>query len=92
MIPSSHRFTFRSRVFAFTETGKARAIGPPSTLLAPSGSRSSCAARAIALYRSYPAKSSSPASPVSATVTSLRVSRDTYHVGNAELSANGSSN
>ena len=81
-IPSSIRRTLRSRVLAFTETGKARASGPPRNVPGADG-------QAVEPRRPGPprdsgrsrANSSSPASPVKATVTSLRVSRETYQVG-----------
>ena len=41
-------------------------------------------------YQGYPAKSSSPPSPLSATVTRERASCDRYQTGSAEESPNGS--
>ena len=89
---SNSRRSPRSRVFDRDERGSTRTIVPPSTRRGPSGIRWNSSVSTSARYRSYPPKSSSPASPVSATVTERRVSRATYHVGRAELSANGSSN
>ena len=92
-MPSSTRRTLRSRVFARTETGRARAIGPPSTLREPRGEpveqarparrRGSGRSRRTARRRRRRSGRRSPpgGSP-----------RATCQVGSAELSANGSSN
>ena len=76
-----------------TEAGKARATGPPRSRRGPAGQavEQRRPGRRPGSGRSR-ANSSSPASPVRATVTCRRVSRATCQVGRAELSANGSSN